>query len=85
VRLLKTLGKYAFSVLGGFAVRLDTALMSTFSLPCALRGLCCPEVFAVRFLHSFSCLHYLPCSFVPSDGKDMRTAKMRCTAVPFFP
>jgi hypothetical protein len=34
---------------GGFDVRLDTALLSTFSLPCALRSLCHLEIFAMRF------------------------------------
>ena len=56
---------------GIFAVRLDTALPSTFSLSCALRGLCRPEVFAVRFLHSLPCHHSLPCSFLPLDGKEV--------------
>jgi hypothetical protein len=65
-----------FAVFGGFAVRLDMALPSTFSLPCILRGLCRPEVFAVCFLHSLPCRHSLPCSFVPSDGKDFFAVRM---------
>jgi hypothetical protein len=43
-----------FAVFGGFAVRLDTALPSTLSLPCTLRGLCRLEVFTMRFSSFFA-------------------------------
>jgi hypothetical protein len=69
-----------FAVFGGFAVRLDTAFPSIFSLPRALRSLC--RAFFFILCHAAILCHAVSCHRTANIGAWQRRVARQCLFSP---